>query len=95
MTPFIVVSLSVIIKLMKSFDEQKFNAEILKNLGFLSASPLGIQITRFILTGLSFNDNFLKGLSVSIPLTVFGVALVCRAREIMEERDNVFNSRVF
>ena len=80
---------------MGSFDEQKFNAEILRNLGFLAASPLGIQITRFILTGLSFDSILFKGLSVSIPLAVFGFTLITRAREIMEERDYVFNSRIF
>lgn len=83
------------LRYMKSLDEHKFNADILKTLGFLSASPLGIQVTRFILTGLSYDVNLLKGLSVSIPLGLFGVALVCRSREIMEERDGIFNSKFF
>lgn len=75
---------------MKSFQQFKHKAEVLKTIGFILATPFGINALN-LLTGFHSTVNLALGWIISSALLLPAYVLVNRSLGLMEEIDGEIN----
>jgi hypothetical protein len=79
---------------MKSFLQFKYNSDLLKLTGIAFCSPICSMTFNFLVFGTGFIELdviLLLRISFSLALLLIGIFLLTRARQILEDIDNVAN----
>ncbi|MCE2928191.1 MAG: hypothetical protein LW817_00995 [Candidatus Caenarcaniphilales bacterium] len=76
---------------MKSFEEFKFKAEVLKILGFSLLTPLGINLLNMFTTKTNLDDMIWSRIPLSAVIAYVGYRLVIYAILVLKSVDNYLN----
>lgn len=76
---------------MLSLEQFKHKANVLATSGFILATPLGMQITNWLLTGFKLNVTLYFTLPLMIFLAYIGLILLNRSLGLMKEIDGRIN----